>query len=155
MKKNLIILVLFYSVSFAEITKYFDYETQKYGFKDEKQKIIVQPIFNDVYPFNEGLALVKIDSKYSFINENEKIIKYDFDFAYPFSEGLAVIKIDEKWGYINNVGKYIIEPKLDDAESFILGFAFIQINGKEQVINKNGEIMEIEDDEENDIKTNK
>ncbi len=63
----------------------------------------IQLQFDGAYSFSEGVALVKMDDKYGYINsEGQVVIKQQYDDAGTgFSEGLVHVKIGEKWGYIS------------------------------------------------------
>lgn len=72
---------------------------------------IIEQGYNDSRFFSEGLAAVKIDKKWGYINKKGKIvIAPQFDEAYDFSEGLAVVIISKKFGYINRDGHFVINP---------------------------------------------
>ena len=59
--------------------------------------------------FKEGLAAVKKDGKWGYINtKGEQIVECKFDDACDFSEGFAWVKKDGKWGYINTKGCSVI-----------------------------------------------
>jgi len=91
---------------------------------------------------NNGLAPVRLNGKYGFINEKEKeIIPTIYDYALPFQEELAAVKLDNKWGYVNKSGKVAIPIELDDANSFINGIAKVKYKGELEIINRNGEII--------------
>ena len=56
-------------------------------------------------PFKEGLAAVKKDEKWGYIDKNEKIIiPFQYDDASEFSEGLAAVEKNGKWIYIDKTG---------------------------------------------------
>ena len=65
--------------------------------------------------------------------------------AYAFADGLSCIrttgKIDSKYGYINTKGETVIEPVFDSAESFVRGYARIVYQGRDGLINTEGEIF--------------
>jgi len=57
--------------------------------------------YAEVKPFSEGLAAVKLDQKWGFVNTyGEWQIFPQFDYAESFHQGLAVVIIDNKSGYI-------------------------------------------------------
>jgi len=64
--------------------------------------------------FSGGLAAVKIDGKWGYINKSGKlIIKTQFDFANDFSDSLALVTISGKYGFINKHGTIVINPQFD------------------------------------------
>ena len=63
---------------------------------------IIQPQFNNVGYFNEGLAPVKVGDLWGYISKETKnfFIRPNFNAAGNFSEGLAPVKVGDLWGYI-------------------------------------------------------
>lgn len=54
--------------------------------------VMITPQYEDADSFNEGLAAVKKDGKWGYIDETGKtVIPFEYDYAFPFSEGLAVV----------------------------------------------------------------
>lgn len=77
-------------------------------------EFIIPPKFENIKGFSEGLASVKVNGKYGFINKKGKVvIPHEFDDAGFFSEGLADVKINGKYGFINKKGKIVILPEFD------------------------------------------
>jgi hypothetical protein len=95
-------------------------KNDKYGFKDKQTgKVVVPAKYDDAHDFSEGLAAVKLDGKWGFIDKTgKKIIPLKYDDAEHFSEGLAPVKLDDKWGFIDKTGKEVTSFKYDDAKSF-------------------------------------
>ncbi|ECR3642583.1 WG repeat-containing protein, partial [Campylobacter coli] len=70
-----------------------------------------------VWSFWEGLAGVKLNGKWGFIDKNgEFAIKPNFDDAWYFREGLAKVGLNGKYGLIDKSGKIVIEPIFDDID---------------------------------------
>ena len=96
--------------------------------------------------FNEGLAAVKLNSKYSFINTQGELIGNGnlwFDDAWDFDEGFAIVRLNEKASFINTKGELIGNGNLwfDDAWCFDEGLARVKLNGKYSFINSKGELI--------------
>ena len=73
---------------------------------------MIEPQFDGVRLFSEGLAHVWIGDKEGYIDKTGKmVIESQGDWAWEFSEGLACVAIDGKWGYIDKTGKMMIEPQ--------------------------------------------
>ncbi|HMC99552.1 MAG TPA: WG repeat-containing protein, partial [Ferruginibacter sp.] len=53
-----------------------------------------------------------------------------------YSDGLSAVYKDNKWGFIDKDGKYVIQPKYEEASSFFNGSAIVKDNGKYMLINK-------------------
>ena len=60
--------------------------------------------------YYEGLAMVRLDKKYGFIDKTGKeVIPIKYDYAHFFSKGLALVKLEGKWFYINPKGECVID----------------------------------------------
>ena len=70
------------------------HQTKKYDWKGE---------------YYEGLAKVKLNDKYGFIDKTGKeVIPIKYDNAYSFSKiSLALVKLEGKWFYINPKGECV------------------------------------------------
>ena len=105
----------------------------------ETGEMVVPFKYDEVWDFNEGLAVVKLNGKYGYINKNGKeVTQLKYDREFHFSEGLAAVKLNGKYGYINKNGKEVIPIKYDDAFDFREGLAVVKLNEKYGYINKNG-----------------
>ena len=110
----------------------------KYGFKLKSTGKEVIPLkYDGAWPFSEGLAKVKLNDKYGFVDKTSKeIIPLKYDGAWSFREGLAPIELNDKWGYIDKTGKEIIPFKYDSAKSFSEGLAMVKLNDKYGFVDK-------------------
>lgn len=91
---------------------------------------------------SEGLAVVKRDGKYGFIdNTGQVVIPPKYDLVWDFSEGLARVSQNGKAGFIDNTGKVVIPLKYDKAYSFYNGVAGVldRSTGEAFYINRQGE----------------
>jgi hypothetical protein len=118
----------------------------------------VEPQFDDVTGFQEGLAFVKVGDKWGVIDKTGKeVVKPQYDdpeyFAYSFIEGMAQVSKDGKWGYIDKTGKEIVSPQYElFGGDFSDGLAAIFVDGQFGYINKSGdEVIEPQFDEASDF----
>jgi len=145
-----------------------DEESQsKFGFVDQKFKIIVAPKYKAVGDFTEGFAWAEdFNGKIGFIDKTGKtVIKFKYDDARNFHEGYCPVNIgsvtetgylfdddDEKfvskrggkWGFVNKSGKEICPIKYSLVKDFAEGMANVTIEGEHYTlysgyINQNGE----------------
>jgi hypothetical protein len=115
---------------------------KKWGFTDDKGKMIIKPQFDSTSNFSEDLAAVQNKGKVGFINKiGEIVIPLKFDGAYDFSEGLAVVSIKDKCGFIDKTGKVVISLQFDGACNFSEGLAGVRIKGKCGFIDKTGRMV--------------
>jgi len=81
----------------------------KWGFVDRTGKQCIPAIFDDVHPFSEGLAAVKVAGKWGYISLDGAIrITPLFDEVGDFFSGFAPASIGGKVGYISQTGQWII-----------------------------------------------
>lgn len=101
----------------------------KEGYIDATGRIVIQPRFDRVDLFSEGLAGVCVGGKWGYIDKAGKfIINPQFEGGCgKFSEGLADVEQNGKTGFIDKVGRIVINPQFDLAYSFSDGLARIGI----------------------------
>ena len=114
----------------------------KYGYKNAKGQVVIEPTYDDADVFLEGLATVKIGKQWGFIDANNTmIIKPQFSYAYGFAENMALIAdAKNRYGYINKTGRLVIPPQYEMAERFKNGIARVKIKKADNwmCIDKNG-----------------
>ncbi|MCC6633996.1 MAG: WG repeat-containing protein, partial [Chitinophagaceae bacterium] len=93
--------------------------------------------------FNEGMAPVKQNGKWGFINNKGKVVipfQYDVTSLNSFNNGLVKVKINEYYGFINKQGEEVIPfiyENVDDFSEGLAGFlkegkyGFMDLTGKE------------------------
>ncbi|WP_414545922.1 WG repeat-containing protein [Nostoc sp. CCY0012] len=88
--------------------------------------------------FSEGLAGVKLNGKWGFINQSGTlVIPYQYDRVQQFSGGVATVQANGLWGVINPEGKWIIQPVDKSFIQFFQGIAkldLISVNESKQLI---------------------
>lgn len=115
----------------------------KFGFLDNNCDVQIPFIYEDAKPFSFGLAAVKQNGTYGYINKlGESIIPSGFDDASTFNEsGIAPVKKNGKYGYIDMTGKSIIPYIYDSASCFNGGLAIVSQGGKYGYISRDGTII--------------
>lgn len=112
----------------------------KYGYVGRNRKEITGYIYEDAYPFSEGLAAVSIDGKYGFIGqEGETVIEFLYDDLKPFSEGLAYFAKGEEYGFLKKDGSVAFRLDCDSVSSFTEGKAYFSVDGKYGYIDSEGQ----------------
>lgn len=124
----------------------------RWGFVNKEGEMIIQPQFLEAGMFSEGLAPVKTDAGWGYLDRSGKVVLEGFDQAEVFSEGLAAVKIPssgplveklgkdsaELWGFIDSSGKFVIKPQFQDAGPFREGLAAVASGGKYGFIDRDG-----------------
>ena len=92
---------------------------EKYGYVNNKGKLVIPLKYDAASDFRENLALVQIGNKMGYINKNGKIvIPLKYDYASDFRDNLAWVRLGNKMGYINKKGKLKISAKFDETDDF-------------------------------------
>jgi hypothetical protein len=119
-----------------DLKNFQDPATKLYGLKDKAGKVVVEPQFKAVSYVNDGMAAVKLNDKWGYIDiKGQLVIPAQFDDAGSFSEGMAAvakhvresngyIKATE-WGYIDKTGKLKIEHRYNTTSLFKNGYAIV------------------------------
>ena len=97
---------------------------------------------NSPVNFAEGLAAVRIDGKFGFVNEEmELVIPAIYDEAEAFCGGVAMVRKDGKWGAVDQTGQLTV-PLIYDflriAFSYDSGLAWYYKDGKLGYVHKSG-----------------
>ena len=101
-----------------------------------------EEIFNYCGDFYNGIACVKLNGKYNYINTNNQLIsKTWFDYGGYFRKGFACVELYGKYNFINANGQIISDTWFDDCYAFYNGFAVVRLNGKWNFINTDGQII--------------
>ena len=146
-----------FSEGLAKVLKYGEMGqfTTNWSFIDKTGKEVLsldEYYWGDGIFFSEGLAAVKRDGKYGYVDQTGKeVIPCQYNNMSKFSEGLAAVTTDEnyktsdavKWSYIDKTGKEVFSCKYVSAGAFHDGLAsvmdenwkwgFIDKTGKEVV----------------------
>ena len=103
-------------------------------------KLLKEKGYEAIEDFHEGLAKVKKDGKWGYINkEGREVIPCKYNSVEYFSEGLAMVWKDRKWGYINKEGREVIPCKYDSASDFREGLVFVDKDNHTLIIDQSGQ----------------
>ena len=121
------------------------------GFIDRKGKVVIEPKFDEVGEFSDGLAFFRMGDGLAaikgIINQEGKVVIRPNDkyiVTEGFSEGLAPVigkKGSMQMGYINRKGEFAIKPQFERAGAFSGGLAPVRKNGKWGYINTSGKMV--------------
>ncbi len=96
----------------------------KYGFFDANTLQLIEPEYDQVKPFSEGLSAVRKGDRWGFMDESgELVIPLQYERVRPFSEGKTGVQKDGLWGFIDQNGQEIISPQFLEVDDFDKGFA--------------------------------
>lgn len=124
------------------LAKVSHYNDNKYGFVDEKGKVVVPVVYDNIWDFKNGLAKVSLNGKYGLIDEKGKVILLAIcDDIIDFENGLAKIELYGKWGEVDKKGNVIVKVIYDYIWDFKDGLAKVKLNGKHGFIDNKGVVV--------------
>lgn len=89
----------------------YDNTTDKWGYINEKGKMVIPAQYDEVNGFSCGYALVSKDEQYHYINTDGALQYTTNEFNYhDFYYDYVVVAQDGKSGLMNNQFEYVIEP---------------------------------------------
>jgi hypothetical protein len=105
-------------------------------------KILAPVKYESIYDFYDGIAQVKQNNKYGFIDSTGKeIVKPVYDYVpISFTEGLAYVQQGGKYGFVDRNGKLVVPLAYDFAANFQDGLAAVKQNGLGGYIDKKGNV---------------
>lgn len=114
--------------------------------RDDKPQATVNTDWKNKYdyvnPFYEGLASVKLNGKWGFVDAaGNEIIPLKYDNTEIFHQGLTKVKLNGKWGHIDKTDRLIIPLKYDSVRLFNDGLSAVKLNGKWGYINKADQLV--------------
>jgi hypothetical protein len=115
--------------------------SNKWGLCDDQGVVIVEPKYDEVKPFAEGLAAVNIGArqqrrgmfpeggKWGFVDKQGSVkIHVQFEYARSFSEGLAYVSDSRGPRFINKNGDAVINPASPRTGDFHEGVAALHVD---------------------------
>jgi hypothetical protein len=72
-------------------------QADKVGYFDSIGQVIIQPVFDMGYKFNNGAAIVKKDGKYCLINRTGTTISDSYDYIFKYSDDFFLVNNGGTW----------------------------------------------------------
>lgn len=90
-------------------------------------EIVIPLRFDEVRPFSEGVAAVRVGSKWGAVDKSGTlVVEARFADAPRFSDGRAAVRRGTKYVYIDPTGKIVLDGGYDAAGPFRGGLAYVQ-----------------------------
>ena len=103
----------------------------KWGFKDRSGKMVIEPVYDEVFTFHDDLCCVEKEEKFGYINRNgEIVIPIEYDCAMSFSEGYACVYKRDKCGYVNAKNEVVVDIAFDAGTPVVNGECRVKKDGK-------------------------
>jgi len=120
-------------------------ENGLWGLKSAKDKVLIEPYFDEFYGFGSGtFAVVAKGDKFGYVDKSGKIvIPLIYEDAYDFEGDYAVIQQDGKKGLITLKGEIKLMPGYEDLYTLAPynQFYCAQLNSKYGIINMDGAVI--------------
>lgn len=69
------------------LTPFYDHQSGNYGYQNQQQEIIIEPVYDEAEPFEYGVGVVRRADKYGLIDESGKIIiPTEFDSLFTYKD---------------------------------------------------------------------
>ncbi len=115
-------------------------QNNKFGLIDDHGEWILDPLYSYCGTLNGGVINVKQNGKNSFINtEGKYLIARKNGMTQDFSEGITIVR-ESKYSvyFIDLAGNKLFNTSYENATPFKNGFAWVCVNSKWGLIDKNG-----------------
>lgn len=93
---------------------------------------ILKNRFDQVSPFSNGVAAVRIGKSVGFIGLDGQFLpsskRVECQFQDGLSEGCLAAYVDGRWGYLDTSGNWLVEPLYESAEPFQNDFAQVGLH---------------------------
>lgn len=108
----------------------------KYGFMNTQGKLMIPAMYNEVGPFQEGLAVVSKDDKFGIIDKkNQMVVDFQYDEILEFVQNRAIVRKGEKYGVIDRLGKLVFPLEFDDISLSAKNLYLVVQDGKSKTYN--------------------
>ncbi len=114
----------------------------KWGFIDTTGKWVIDPQFEEVKYFADGLAPVRVGGRWGYIDQKGKfIVNPQYDRGFEFSEGLAWFENGGKFGFVDSKGRVVVDAKFLAASGFSEGLAPVKTDDGWGYIDPTGKMV--------------
>ena len=118
--------------------------TLKWGYIDTVGNVVVPLKYAEVYPFAEGMAAVKAEGKWGFVDRTtgKEVVSVKYDNVKSFKGGLASVGLNGKMGFINKTGEETVPLIYNGSRCrFSDGLAAMSMNGKWGFVDTVGRVV--------------
>ena len=121
------------------IKKYPNSNKLIYGYLDINDRIIIEAKYDCIWNFINGLAKVKLGSRWGFINKKDSpVIPIIYDSIENLGyHDMVKVCLNNQWGFVDWQNQIIIETMYDWISNFQCGLAVIKSSGKYGAIDFN------------------
>lgn len=112
------------------------------GIKSFDGSVAIEPKYECIKPFAEGLAAVRQNGLWGFLDTNGHIrIPAKYKDCSSFCSGMAAISLNGKWGFIDHSGKLTIPIEYESVSPMLGGTSIVRSEYGTGLINRLGNIL--------------
>ncbi len=131
-----------YYTDLVERCMYSKKDNLKYGFLNNKGKVIIQPIYSYGSDFFKGKSNIILDTIPGLVFiDGKQLLFPEYSKTYWYYDELGLAVKNKKYGFINTKGEIIIPIEYDNAFPFFQNYTSVKKNDKWNYIDKNGNII--------------
>ncbi|MFN5634349.1 MAG: WG repeat-containing protein [Flavobacteriia bacterium] len=121
-------------------TSLFPFKDHKsFGFMDREGLIKIQPQFDQLGFYFEGLASAVKDNRFGYVDKlGNMVIPFRFESASDFEGGRAIVQENGRYGVIDRIGNYVIKPIYEEIEGLSSGLFLVENDSLFGYIDKEG-----------------
>ncbi len=114
-------------------------QDDRYGFMDRTGSVVIDPQFDQLGFFYEGLATAVKDARYGYVDKlGSVVIPFRFESASDFEGGRAIVQENGLYGVIDRIGNYILKPIYSDIQGLSSGLFLVAKDSLYGYIDKEG-----------------
>lgn len=111
----------------------------RYGFMDRSGAAVVDPQFDQLGFYFEGLATAVKEERYGYVDKlGSVVIPFRFESASDFEGGRAIVQENGLYGVIDRIGNYILKPEFSDIQGLSSGLFLVAKDSLYGYIDKGG-----------------
>ncbi len=115
----------------------------KWGYINQKGKMVLSPRFDEARDMSDGYAAVRTGTLWGIVSADPVKVSLapTFSTLGDFEDGLAPAQLPAgQYGFVDGTGEFIIEPQFDFAAKFSEGLAAVRTDGLWGYVNSSGNI---------------
>jgi hypothetical protein len=114
---------------------------QFYGFMDREGVVKIEPKFEQLGFYFEGLATAVKNDKYGYVDKlGNVVLPFRFESASDFEGGRAIVQENGLYGVIDRIGNYILKPIYTDIQGLSSGLFLVGTDSLYGYVDKDGKV---------------
>ena len=102
-----------------------DDATGKCGYIDKTGQLVIPLEYDTVYPFSDGMAVVRKGDKWGAIDQNNNVvIPLQYDGSFGGTDGYMTVQVNGKYGLVDKEDQMVVPAEYDDISTFENGAAY-------------------------------